>query len=114
LTQRSPTGLKVLLRSFLSPLKDNPLFSCYAIASVVSCAFSGKKWRLAVEAVPLLLSAVIGFILGLLTLGLARSTRLRGGDASPETRDDLLLGLLVLAAFALGGFVLYILVGFRL
>jgi hypothetical protein len=66
-----------------------------------------------VEAVPLLLSAVIGFILGLLVLGLARSTRPRDGDASPETGDDLLLGLLVLAAFALGWFVIYILIGFR-
>jgi hypothetical protein len=66
-----------------------------------------------VEAVPLLLCVLVGLLLGLLVLGLARSTKPRDGDASPETRDDLLLGLLVLAAFALGWFVFYILVGFR-
>jgi hypothetical protein len=58
-----------------------------------------------ISAIPLLLSVLIGLLLGLLAWGLLRIRHRTDGDAVMESRDDVLLGLLALGAFALGAFV---------
>ena len=63
---------------------------------------------------PLVISILVGFLLGLVTLGLLRLRRSPTQDSFVGTDDALLLGLLALAAFALGVFLTYILFGFRL
>jgi len=63
------------------------------------------------HAIPLLLSVLVGLVLGLVALGLLRYRSQASDDSLMGTRNDLLLGLLVLAAFALGAFVTYILIG---
>ena len=67
---------------------------------------------LSAHAIPLLLSILVGLLLGLLVWGFWRTWRREVGGALLETRDDLLLGLLMLAAFALGIFLTYVLLGF--
>lgn len=62
-----------------------------------------------VHAVPLLLSALVGLLLGLVAWGFLRTRGHQVGDALIGARDDVLLGLLVLAAFALGAFLTYVL-----
>lgn len=64
-----------------------------------------------VHAIPLLLSVLLGLVLGLVVWGLMRS-RQEPGNAL-EMRNDVLVGLLTLAAFALGVFLTYILMGPR-
>jgi hypothetical protein len=63
-------------------------------------------------AAPLVISILVGLLLALVTLGLLRLRRSPIQDNSPGTNDALLLGLLALAAFALGVFSTYILFGF--
>jgi hypothetical protein len=61
----------------------------------------------AVQAAPVLLSLIVGMVLGFITWG-----SLRHGDraGSVAAQPDLVIGLLVLAAFALGVFLAYSLV----
>ena len=61
------------------------------------------------HATPLLLSLIVGLLLGLLGWGALRAGRARHDARLIETHDDLLLGLIVLAAFAFGAFLTYIL-----
>lgn len=61
---------------------------------------------LPVQGVPLLLALLVGILLGLATEGLLR-------NRLPARRSDLLSGMLVLGAFAMGAFVTYVLLGPR-
>ena len=66
-----------------------------------------------IGALPLLLSALVAVLLGLLIWALFR-TRARMTETAPsEPRDVLLLGLLVLAAFTSGVFSTLVLVVFE-
>jgi hypothetical protein len=67
-----------------------------------------------IGATPLVLSILVGFLLGLVTVGLLRLRRSPTEGDVPGTGDALLLGLLALAAFALGIFLTYILFGLLL
>lgn len=61
--------------------------------------------------IPLVISIMVGFLLGLVTVGLLRLRRSPAHGSFPGTSDALLLGLLALAAFALGVFLTYMLFG---
>ena len=63
---------------------------------------------------PLVISILVGFLLGLVTLGLLRLRRSPTEGSFPRTSDALLLGLLALAAFAMGVFLTYALFGLLL
>jgi hypothetical protein len=63
--------------------------------------------------IPILLSVLVGAVLGLVVWGLRRSRSYAVGDSVMRTRGDVLVGLLVLAAFALGVFLTYVLIGFN-
>ncbi len=65
------------------------------------------------NAIPILLSVLVGAVFTLLVWGLRRSQSHIAGDPVMGTRDDVLLGLLMLAAFALGVFLTYVLMGFN-
>jgi hypothetical protein len=58
------------------------------------------------SAIPLLLSALVGVLLGLVSWGVLQLHR-RTYDAQLASHDGALLALLALAAFALGAFVTY-------
>jgi len=60
--------------------------------------------------IPLLLSILVGLVLGLVTWGLLRLRR-QEDDSQAASPDGALLGLLALAAFALGAFLTYALLG---
>ncbi len=60
-------------------------------------------------AVPLLISLLVGFLLGLLVWGFFRIAARRTGEHPLATSDELPMGVLVLAAFAIGAFMTYIL-----
>lgn len=64
--------------------------------------------------IPLVISILVGFLLGLVTMGLLRLRRSPIDSNLPESSDALLLGLLVLAVFAMGIFLTYILLGLLL
>ena len=64
----------------------------------------------AASGIPLILSVLAGLVVGLVTWGILR-LRLRKGDELAGAQDEAVVGLLVLAAFALGAFVTYALVG---
>ncbi len=64
-----------------------------------------------VQAIPLLLSVLVGLVLGLVAWGFLRYRSQTADDDLTGTRSDVLLGLLVLAAFALGAFTTYVLLG---
>jgi hypothetical protein len=64
--------------------------------------------------VPLVVSILVGFLLGLVTVGLLRLRHSPTEGSLPGTGDGLLLGLLTLAAFAMGVFVTYVLFGLLL
>jgi len=66
-----------------------------------------------VHAIPLLLSLLVGLLLGLIAWGLWQARRHKSSGALMGTRDDLLLGLLLLAGFAMVVFMTYILSGVR-
>ena len=65
------------------------------------------------HAIPILLGILVGAVLSLVVWGLQRSTSHVQGDSVMGARGDVLLGLLVLAAFALGVFLTYVLTGFN-
>ena len=60
---------------------------------------------------PLVISILVGFLLGFVTLGLLRLRNSPSGGSLPGTNDFLLYGLLTLAAFAMGVFLTDILFG---
>lgn len=62
-----------------------------------------------VHRAPLLLSVLIGLLLGLTAWGFVHARNQKAGNALMDTHDKLLLGLLLLACFALGAFLSYIL-----
>ena len=61
-----------------------------------------------VRAIPILLSILVGLLISLVVWGLVRPPRQQTGDTWIETRDDLLMGLLMLAAFVSGAFLTYV------
>jgi hypothetical protein len=63
---------------------------------------------------PLVISILVGFLLGLLTLGILLLRRKPAEGSLPGTGDALLLGLLALSGFAMGIFVTYLLFGLLL
>ncbi len=65
-----------------------------------------------VSPIPFLLSLIVVVLLGLVTFGLFRARAQTTVSALIDTRDDLLLGLLVLAAFASGVFATLVLLAF--
>jgi hypothetical protein len=64
---------------------------------------------LQIQAVPLLVSLLVGLTLGLVAWGLIRGYDREAGIARSQVPDGLLIGLLALAAFAIGAFVTYVL-----
>ena len=64
--------------------------------------------------IPLIVSVLVGFLLGLVTVGLLRLCHSPTEGSLPGTSDGLLLGLLTLAAFAMGVFLTYVLFGLLL
>ncbi|RME48558.1 MAG: hypothetical protein D6791_03005 [Chloroflexi bacterium] len=62
-----------------------------------------------VNVAPMLLSLLVGVLLGLVTWEFLRTRRQEVGDALMSAQDEFLIGLLVLAAFALGVFLAYLL-----
>jgi hypothetical protein len=65
-----------------------------------------------VHTVPLLLSLLVGLALGLVAWGLVRSRHHARSDTLMQTPDGMLLGLLALAAFAMGVFLTYLVLTF--
>ncbi len=63
--------------------------------------------------IPVLLGVLVGAVLGLVVWGLQRSRSHVVGDSAIRTRGDMLVGLLVLAGFALGVFLTYVLIWFN-
>jgi hypothetical protein len=61
-------------------------------------------------ALPVLLLVLVTLLFGLLAWGLWQVRNSETGDISIEVRDGMLVSLLVLAAFALGVFVSYMLI----
>lgn len=59
--------------------------------------------------IPVLLSILVGLVLGLVVWGLLRTRRHEPGSTLMGTWDGLLLGLLVLASITLGAFLTYLL-----
>jgi len=83
---------------------------CYGIAERKDWSFYPRMWlMLSGQAIPLLFTLLVVLLLGLVGWGFVRSTRQGIVDAPMETRGDVLLGLLLLAALALGVFLTYIL-----
>lgn len=60
-----------------------------------------------VPVIPTLLGLLVGLLLGLVAWGFWRAWGHEIGDSLMGSRDDVLLGLLILAAFALGIFLTY-------
>jgi hypothetical protein len=60
--------------------------------------------------VPLLVSLLVGFLLGIVAWGVLRNRARGSADTDMGTSDDLPLALLVLAAFTIGVFLTYVLV----
>ena len=67
-----------------------------------------------VGAIPLLISVLVGLLLGLVTVGILRLRSHPAESSWPVTNDGLLLGLLALAAFAMGVFLTYLMFGLLL
>jgi len=68
---------------------------------------------LPVHGVLLLLALLVGLLLGLVVAGLLRNRSGATGETSARARFDTLSGMLVLAVFAMGAFVTYVLLGPR-
>lgn len=64
--------------------------------------------------IPLVISIMLGFLLGLVTVGFLRPRHSPTEGSVPWGGDGLLLGLLTLAAFAIGVFLTYVLFGWYL
>jgi len=60
--------------------------------------------------IPLFVSVLVGLVLGLVTWGALR-LRPQDGEGSAPMHDEVILGLLVVAAFALGAFATFALMG---
>lgn len=58
-----------------------------------------------------LLSSLIGLLFGLIAWGFWRARRRELNHIPSSSRDEILLGLLILAAFAMGVFLTYALFG---
>jgi hypothetical protein len=66
-------------------------------------------------AIPLVISIMVGFLLGLVAVGLLRLRHSPAeGNFRESNSDAMLLGLLALAAFGLGVFLTYVLFGLLL
>ena len=63
------------------------------------------------DTIPVIISVLVGFLLGFVMLGLLQLRQGRTPSSSSVTNDALLLALLSLAAFAMGVFLTYVLVG---
>jgi uncharacterized membrane protein len=61
------------------------------------------------HAAPILLGLLVALLVSLVVWGLVRLRSQQTNDLLMRTRDDLLLGLLVLAAFISGAFLTYVL-----
>jgi ABC-type amino acid transport system permease subunit len=66
------------------------------------------------SATPLLLSILVGFLLGLVAVGILRLRHHPVDADSTAIPDDVLMGFVALAAFAMGAFLTYLLVGLLL
>lgn len=64
--------------------------------------------------IPLLISILVGLLLAMVSAGLLRLRHSPTEGSFSATSDALLLGLLVLAAFAMGIFLTYVVLGFLL
>ena len=64
-----------------------------------------------VFALLILISILVALLLGWMAWGFSRSRSLASDNDTVASRGDVLVWLLVLAAFALGAFVSYILIG---
>jgi hypothetical protein len=64
-----------------------------------------------VLAIPLLLSALVGLLLGWVVWGFRSSRSQTSGKLWLASRADVFVWLLALAAFALGAFLTYVLLG---
>ena len=67
-----------------------------------------------ITAIPLLLSILVGFLLGLVVVGILRLRHHPTGAGSTVIPDDVLVGFMALAAFAMGAFLTYLLFGLLL
>jgi ABC-type amino acid transport system permease subunit len=67
-----------------------------------------------ISATPLLLSILVGFLLGLVAVGLLRLRHHPVEVGSAARPDDVLVGFVALAAFAMGAFLTYLLFGLLL
>jgi nitrate reductase gamma subunit len=68
---------------------------------------------LAIPEVPFLLALLVGLLLGLVVAGLLTNRAGATREAPARPRSDILSGMFVLAAFAMGVFVTYVLLGPR-
>lgn len=66
------------------------------------------------HAILLLLSILVGLLIGLMTWGVFRARTRKIDNAMQVSRDEVLLGLMMLAAFSLGIFLTYALVGLNI
>ena len=60
---------------------------------------------------PLLLALLVGLLLGLVVAGLLGNRASANSEIPARPRSEMLSGMLVLAAFAMGAFVTYVLLG---
>ncbi len=67
-----------------------------------------------ISAIPLLLSILVGFLLGLVAVGILRLRHHPAEAGSTVISDDVLVGFVALAAFAMGAFLTYLLFGLLL
>jgi len=67
----------------------------------------------AVYVIPILLVVLIGLVLALVTWGLSSQNE-RAGSLLMGARGDVLVWLLILAAFTLGIFITYVLMGLHI
>jgi hypothetical protein len=67
-----------------------------------------------ISAIPLLLSILVGFLLGLVAVGILRLRRHPTAAGAAVIADDVLVGFVALAAFAMGAFLTYLLFGLLL
>jgi hypothetical protein len=66
----------------------------------------------AIYVIPILLGVLIGLVLALVSWGFWRSQNQRVAGFVVGARGDMLVWLLILAAFTLGIFIAYLLMGF--
>ena len=62
------------------------------------------------QAIPVLLAILVGLLFGLLAWGFLRMRNPKTGETLIEASDGVLAGLLVLATFALGVFLTYMVI----